>query len=187
MITIDRKRTTILIALISGMLGVIGQPLVSFILSCLMNLLFLIMNLEHLPFQFDLWFHDVHAVLWWTVPSFISGVVAALPLTRAALRLMESSSSSQAGFPKTGMLIGSLVGLLACTLLTFIRLTTDFVGPKLFYEGLSSFSTALPYYKTYLLLGPILFGPFAACLGGCAGAILEMRWRKHLRFAESQP
>ena len=87
MITIDRKKTTILIALIGGMLGVIGQPLVSFILSCLSNLLFFIMNLKHLPFRFDLWFRDVHAVLWWIVPSFISGVVAALPLAPAALRL----------------------------------------------------------------------------------------------------
>jgi hypothetical protein len=187
MVTSDRMRTTILIALIGGMLGVIGQPLVSFILSCLSNLLFFIMNVQQLPFHFDLWFRDVRAVLWWIVPSFISGVVAALPLAPAALRLMKSSSSSQVGFPKAGMLIGSLVGLLACTLLTFIRLTTDFVGPTLFHEGLSSFPTALRYYATYLLLGPILFGPFAACLGGCAGAMLEMRWRKHLRFAESRP
>ena len=187
MITIDRKRTTILIALIGGMIGVIGQPLVSFILAGLSNLLFFIMNLQHLPFHFDLWFSDVHAILWWILPSFMSGIVAALSLTPAALRLMESSSSRQAGFPKAGMLIGSLVGLLACTLLTFIRLTTDFVGPQLFHDGLSSFPTAFRYYSTYLLLGPFLFGPFAAGLGGCAGTILEIRWRKHLRFAESQP
>lgn len=170
------------LAFLGGLVGVIGTPLIGFIHNLLWNLLAFLMDTPSVPFHWDVWFSGPwSSILRRDLAGFLSGFVAVLLVMPFAIQRIDSAAQSDCRFPKTGLLYGALAGLICCLFLASIRLRTDFVGPILYRDGFSALPNVLGYYTTYLPIVTITTGPFAAMLGGCAGAIVERHRRRGLR------
>jgi hypothetical protein len=167
------------LAFLGGLAGVIGTPLIIFTQNLLMNVFALIVGMPPFPFPWDRWLSNPWgSIVRWD--GFVAGFLAVFLVAPFAIQRIDSASRSDRRFPKTGTLYGALAGFVCCVLLAFIRLGTDFVGPTLYRDGFSALPGVLGYYTTYLRITAIATGPFAAIIGACVGAILELRRRKTL-------
>ncbi len=165
------------LAILGGLAGVIGTPVISFTQNLLLNVFAPIVDIPAFPFRWDLWISDPwHTLLRWD--RFMAGFLAVFLIAPVASSRMDSPKQQSRRFPKTGASYGALAGFICCLLLAFIQLSTDFVGPILHREGFSALPSVLGYFTTYLPIAAILIGPFAAIIGACAGAIVELHRKK---------
>ena len=165
------------LAFLGGLAGVIGTPVISFTQNLLLNVFAPIANIPASPFRWDLWISDPwNTLLRWD--EFMAGFLAVFLIAPVAIRKIDSPTQQNRRFPKTGASYGALAGFICCLLLAFIRLSTGFVGPALYREGISALPSVLGYFTTYLPIVAILTGPFSAILGACMGAFVELRRRK---------
>jgi hypothetical protein len=169
------------LALLGGLVAIIGTPFVIFSLNLLSNALLLLAGGSPFPFPWELWLSDPSFLLRWD--TFIAGFIALFLIAPFAIRRVDSTARSDLRFPKTGILYGAIAGFICSELLAFIRLSSDFVAPTLFRDGFSALPDVLGYYTTYLPITGVLYGLLAAVIGGCAGAILERYRRRYLRTA----
>ncbi len=165
------------LAILGGLAGVIGTPLIVFTQNLLLNVLAPIADIPASPFRWDLWISDPWSTLLrWDV--FMAGFLAVFLIAPVAIRRIDSPKQQNRRFPKTGASYGALAGFICCMLLAFIRLSTGFVGPTLYREGFSALPNVLGFFTTYLPIVAIMTGPFAAILGACVGTFVELRRRK---------
>lgn len=168
------------LAFLGGLAGVIGTPLISFTQNLLLNVFAHIIDIPASPFRWDLWISDPwNTLLRWD--ELMAGFLAVFLIAPVAIRRIDSPKQQNRRFPKTGASYGALAGFICCMFLAFIRLSAGFVGPALYREGFSALPSVLGFFTTYLPIVAIMTGPFAAIIGACVGAIVELRRRKNLQ------
>lgn len=168
------------LALLGGLVAIIGTPFIIFSLNILGNALLPLAGGSPFPFPWELWLSDPwNSFLRWD--SFIAGFIVFFFMAPLAIHKVDSTVQSDLQVPKTGILYGAIAGFISAEFLAFIRLSTDLVGPIIFRDGFSALPDVLAYYTTYLPITGVLYGPLAAVIAGFAGAILERYRRRYLR------
>ena len=173
-------RTTL--AILGGLVAILGTPVIIFLQNILMNTFLLVAGIPTFPFPWNLWISmPWFSIFIWLISSFVAGSIAVFFVAPFAMRRIDSAANSVIRVPWIGVVYGALSGFLCCVLLASIRLSTDFVGPTLYRDGLDALPNVLRYYTTYVPISAITIGPFAAMFGGGAGAILELCRRRSFR------
>ena len=165
------------LALLGGLAAVVGTPIIIFFQSLLMNMVLLLAGGQSFAFPWDLWLSSPWSFIL-RFDSFVAGFIAVFLIAPFAIRRIDLAPQLDL---RTGTRHGALAGFICCEVLAIIRLSTDFVGPRLYRDGFSALPDALGLYTIYLPVGAITYGPFAAMFGGCTGAIMELYRRKGLR------
>ncbi len=173
----DPMGPRIKLAILGGLAGVIGTPIISLTQNLLMNIFAPVADIPPFPFPWDLWIANPWRTLFrWD--RFMAGFLAVFLVAPVAIQKIDQAAQSNRRFPRAGVLYGGLAGFVCCALLAFIQLSTDFVGPTLYRKGFSALPGVLGYYTTYVPIAATMFGPFAAIIGACVGALVELRRRK---------